>query len=69
MKKKYPCNVCGKNTLVSGGWHLNKGLNFCGNLCVTKYIENNMLCLWKRVLHMEKKIVKLEKKVKAKAVK
>jgi hypothetical protein len=60
--KKNTCVVCGKNTLIESGCHLNFGLDFCTVSCLVKYTE----ILYNDVLKMleahDIRIKKLEKK-------
>lgn len=70
-QKKDSCDICGKKTYVSDGWHLKIKqkllgkqiyLNFCSNLCVAEYIEETMSGYFKDLLKFEKRIKELEKK-------
>ena len=65
--KGMPCDYCGKPTYVKEGWHLKAGkiyLSFCSNKCVANYIEKTMVLLFKKLNNQEKRIKKLEKKLK-----
>ncbi len=67
--KKYLCNVCKKNTLVSEGWHLEHDLDFCSNQCVADFIEkmfDYMVGFINKLNKQEKRIIKIEKKLKVK---
>ena len=39
FNKKLICNICGKDTQNSNGWHLEYNLDFCSNHCVAVWIE------------------------------
>ena len=36
---KYVCEMCGENTLIKTGFHLKYNLNFCGNKCISAWVE------------------------------
>ena len=59
------CAVCGKNTMISSGFHLEGDLNFCGNVCISKYVEIFHKNMIEDLNKQEKRIQKLEKKLKS----
>lgn len=67
------CDVCGKESNVSDGWHLKPRqklngkqifLDFCSWDCVATYIEKTMSLVFKDLNNFEKRITKLEKQHK-----
>jgi len=64
--KKDKCAVCGKDSNVRTGWHLEysngKILNLCSNSCVAVWVETIMSKMLWKLQEQEKRISKLERK-------
>jgi len=61
------CDVCGKSALTQNGFHLKAGkvdLDFCGNKCIAEYVEKTMTIYLKTLNQQDKRIAKLEKRIK-----
>ena len=56
---KYLCGMCGENTMITSGFHLKYNLNFCGNECISAWVEKTEKFL-RRIQKIKKTIAGIE---------
>lgn len=61
-EEEFKCNICGKETRISEGIHLDDGANFCGVPHLCQYTENMQNSLKRLISSHQGRIEKLEEK-------